>query len=103
MVSFQNIDTVMKQIIVYILFHSTNLKLQSLFRQIVVVDHFNFLHGESEAMIREERINDMHNIYLLLCDVKDGFGSLGDVFRELIKQQGIKILKSLKKNQVCIK
>jgi len=93
----------MIQIIVYILFHSTYNKLLSRFRQIVVVDHLNFLHGQSEAMIREERLNDMHNIYLLLCDVKDGFGSLGDVFRELIKKQGIKILESLKKNQVFIK
>jgi len=68
----------------------------------VVADHLYFLHGESEAMIKEERLNDMHNIYLLLRGVKDGFGSLGDVFRELIKQQGMKILESLKKNQVCI-
>jgi len=93
----------MTQIIVYILFHSTYKKLQSKFCQIVVVDHLSFLHGESEAMIREERLNDMHNIYLLLCNVKDGFGSLGEVFKKLILKKGNKILESLKKNQVCIK
>lgn len=93
----------MTQIIVYILFHSTYNKLQSKFCQIVVVDNLSFLHGESEAMIREERLNDIRNIYLLLCNVKDGFGSLGDVFKELILKQGNKVLESLNKNQVCIK
>ncbi|XP_016662010.1 cullin-2-like [Acyrthosiphon pisum] len=84
------------------LHESTYNKLQSMFREIVVVDHLSFLHGESEAMIREERLNDMHNIYLLLRNVKDGFGSLGDVFRELIKKQGMTVLESLKKNQIYV-
>jgi len=88
---------------VNILFHSTYDKLQSRFRKIVITDHLDFLHGESEALLKEERHNDMHNLYLLLREVKDGFASLPDTFRETIKQQGIKVLKSLKKNQVCIK
>lgn len=92
----------MTQIIPYILFHSTYNKLQSTFLKKVVVDHLNLLHGESEAMVREERHKDLHNMYLLLCGVKEGLSSLGKVFRELIKQNGIKVLESFKENQVCI-
>ncbi|CAI6354868.1 unnamed protein product [Macrosiphum euphorbiae] len=84
------------------LHESTYNKLQSKFCQIVVVDNLSFLHGESEAMIREERLNDIRNIYLLLCNVKDGFGSLGDVFKELILKQGNKVLESLNKNQIYV-
>jgi len=68
----------------------------------MVADHLDFLHGESEAMIKEERRNDMHNIYLLLREIKDGMTSLVDIFREHIKQHGIRVIESLKQEQVCL-
>lgn len=66
----------------------------------MVGDHLNFLYGESEAMIKEERREDMHNIYLLLREVKDGMTSLVDIFREHIKQHGIRVIESLRQEQV---
>lgn len=68
----------------------------------MVGDHLNFLYGESEAMIKEERRDDMHNIYLLLREVKDGMTSLVDIFREHIKQHGIRVIESLRQEQVYI-
>lgn len=69
-------------------------------RQHMVGDHLEFLLGECEAMIKEERQDDMHNIYLLLCEVKDGMNTLVAIFREHIKQHGIKVIESLKPEQV---
>lgn len=66
----------------------------------MVGDHLDFLHGESESMIKEERRNDMHNIYLLLREIKDGMTSLVDIFREHIKQHGIRVIESLRQEQV---
>lgn len=87
--------------IVFILF-STYVKLRGRCRQHMVGDHLDFLHGESEAMIKEERRNDMHNIYLLLREIKDGMTSLVDIFREHIKQHGIRVIESLRPEQVYI-
>lgn len=82
------------------LFYSTYNKVRERCRQHMVGDHLEFLHGECEAMIKEERRNDMHNIYLLLREVKDGMNSLVDIFREHIKQHGIRVIESLKSEQV---
>jgi cullin 2 len=81
-------------------FFSTYNKLRERCRQHMVGDHLKILHGECEAMIKEERRDDMHNIYLLLREVKDGMNSLVDIFREHIKQHGIKVIESLKQEQV---
>ncbi|CAH1713143.1 cullin-2 isoform X2 [Aphis gossypii] len=81
---------------------STFTKLRGRCRQHMVADHLDFLHGESEAMIKEERRNDMHNIYLLLREIKDGMTSLVDIFREHIKQHGIRVIESLKQEQIYI-
>lgn len=66
----------------------------------MVGDHLEFLHGECETMIKEEQREDMHNIYLLLREVKDGMNTLVDIFREHIKQHGIRVIESLKEEQV---
>lgn len=88
-------------IITYIkFFFSTYNKLRERCRQHMVGDHLKILHSECEAMIKEERRDDMHNIYLLLREVKDGMNSLVDIFREHIKQHGIKVIESLKQEQV---
>lgn len=90
-----------QDIIVYILF-STYVKLRGRCRQHMVGDHLDFLHGESETMIKEERRKDMHNIYLLLREIKDGMTSLVGIFREHIKQHGIRVIESLRHEQVYI-
>lgn len=82
------------------LFHSTYNKVRERCRKHMVGDHLSFLHGECEAMIKEERRDDMHNIYLLLREVKDGMNSFVDIFREHIKQHGIRVIESLKQEQV---
>lgn len=66
----------------------------------MVGDHLDVLHGECESMIKEERREDMHNIYLLLRDIKDGMTTLVDTFREHIKHHGIRVIGSLKQEQV---
>lgn len=66
----------------------------------MIGEHLEVLHGECEAMIKEERRDDMHNIYLLLRDTRDGMTTLVDIFREHIKQHGIRIIGSLKQEQV---
>lgn len=85
---------------VIFLFYSTYNKVRERCRQHMVGDHLAFLHGECEAMIKEERRNDMHNLYLLLREVKDGMNALVSIFREHIKQHGIKVIQSLKQEQV---
>lgn len=67
----------------------------------MITEHLDFLYGESEAMLKEKRYKDLHD-YLLLREAKNGFASLPDTFKEIIKQQGMKVLESLKENQVCI-
>lgn len=84
------------------LHESTYVKLRGRCRQHMVGDHLDFLHGESEAMIKEERRNDMHNIYLLLREIKDGMTSLVDIFREHIKQHGIRVIESLRQEQIYV-
>jgi len=68
----------------------------------MITEHLDFLYGESEAMLKEKRYKDLHDMYLLLREAKNGFASLPDTFKEIIKQQGMKVLESLKENQVCI-
>lgn len=80
---------------------STYGKVRERCRQHMVGDHLAFLHGECESMVKEERREDMHNIYLLLREVKDGMNKLVDIFREHIKQHGIKVIELLKPEQVC--
>lgn len=87
-------------ILQYYNFFSTYNKVRERCRQHMVGDHLEFLHGECEIMIKEERRDDMHNIYLLLREVKDGMNSLVDIFREHIKQHGIRVIESLKQEQV---
>ncbi|XP_025190388.1 cullin-2-like [Melanaphis sacchari] len=84
-------------------FHdSTNKRFQKRFCQDMVVDHLCFLHKEFEVIIKEERLDDMHNMYLLIREVKDEFTVLANIFREHIQQHGIMVIKSLKKHQICI-
>lgn len=66
----------------------------------MVVDHLEILLEECEAMIKEERRDDMRHFYLLLRDVKDGMNTLVDVFGEHIKQHGIRVIEYLKQEQV---
>jgi cullin 2 len=68
----------------------------------MVLGCLSFLRGEYEAIIKEERLDDMRNIYLLLRDLKIESTLLANIFREHVQQNGIKVLKSLKKYQVCI-
>jgi len=68
----------------------------------MVIDCLSFLRGEFEAIIKEERLDDMHNMYLILRKIKDESMVLAKIFREYVQQHGIKVLKSLKKYQVCI-
>lgn len=82
--------------------YSTYKKVRERCRQHMVGDHLDILHGECEAMVKEERQDDMHNIYLLLHEVKDGMNKLVDIFREHIKQHGIRVIESLKQEQVCL-
>ncbi|KAL4149405.1 hypothetical protein QTP88_003363 [Uroleucon formosanum] len=84
------------------LHESTYAKLRGRCRQHMVGDHLDFLHGECEAMIKEERRNDMHNIYLLLREIKDGMTSLVGIFREHIKQHGIRVIESLRHEQIYV-
>lgn len=81
-------------------FFSTYNKLRERCRQHMVSDILNILHGECESMIKEERQDDMHNIYLLLREVKDGINPLVNIFREHVTQHGIRVIESLKQEQV---
>lgn len=82
------------------LFCSTFKKIRKRFHQHIVSDHLDILHGEFEAMLREERKNDMRNIYLLLREVKDGLNTLVATFSDHVKQYGIRVVESLKPEQV---
>lgn len=66
----------------------------------MIGDHLDVLLGECEAMIKEERREDMHNMYLLLRGIKDGMDEFVNVFRELIKQHGLQVIGSVKQEQV---
>jgi len=68
----------------------------------MVIDHLNFLRGWFDTIIKEERRNDIHNIYLLLCEVKDEVTLLSNIFREHIQLTGIKAIESLEQKKVCI-
>ncbi|XP_050536894.1 cullin-2 [Daktulosphaira vitifoliae] len=81
---------------------STYGKVRERCRQHMVGDHLAFLHGECESMVKEEHREDMHNIYLLLREVKDGMIKLVDIFREHIKQHGIKVIELLKPEQIYV-
>ncbi|VVC31679.1 Cullin, N-terminal,Cullin, conserved site,Cullin repeat-like-containing domain,Cullin homology,Cullin [Cinara cedri] len=81
---------------------STYDKLRERCRKHMVGDHLDVLHGESEAMIKEERREDMLHIYLLLRDIKNGMTTLVDIFREHIKQHGIRVIESLKQEQIYL-
>ncbi|XP_060845005.1 cullin-2-like [Rhopalosiphum padi] len=84
-------------------FHdSTYNKLQLRCRQHMVIDCLSFLRGEFEAIIKEERLDDMHNMYLILRKIKDESMVLAKIFREYVQQHGIKVLKSLKKYQIHV-
>lgn len=72
------------------------------FYQHMVGDHLEFLYRDCEAFIKEERADDLCNIYHLLREVKDGLNSLIVIFGEYIKQDGIRVIKSLNKKQVLI-
>lgn len=66
----------------------------------MVGDHLEFLHGACEAIVKEERKDDLINMYFLLREVGDGLNSLIVIFGEHMKQHGIGVIKSLNKKQV---
>lgn len=69
----------------------------------MVGDHIEFLCGESKSMIKEERRDDMRNMYLVLQAVENGMNQMADIFQEHIQLRGISKIKSLKQKQVCFK
>lgn len=66
----------------------------------MIEDHLDILRGECETIVKEERREDMHNIYLLLRGMKNGINAIVNVFREQIKQHGIQVIGSVKQEQV---
>lgn len=68
----------------------------------MVLDNLCFLKEEFEAIIKEERTEDMHNMYLLCREMKDELILLANIFKKHVLERGIEVIKSLKKYQVCI-
>lgn len=66
----------------------------------MVNDYLEFLVHESKAFIKENRQNDMKNIYLLLRHFKNGIKLYVDIFGQHVQQCGFKIIESLEKKQV---
>lgn len=76
--------------------------MQLSFCQHMVLNNLCFLKEESEAIIKEERMEDMHNMYLLFRDVKDELILLANIFKKHVQERGIEVIKSSKNYQVCI-
>lgn len=68
----------------------------------MVLDNLCFLKEESEAIIKEERTEDIHNMYLLFREVKDELILLANIFKKHVHERGIEVIKFFKKYQVCI-
>jgi hypothetical protein len=68
----------------------------------MVLDHFLLIKEEFIAIIKEERLDDMRNIYLLLNRNNREWILITDIFRQHIEQIGIKVIKSFKQKKVCI-
>lgn len=55
----------------------------------MVADHLSFLHSECQAMVVEERKNDLKNMYPLLYAVRSGLGVMANHMMDHITQQGL--------------
>lgn len=61
----------------------------------MVAGHLSFLHSECEAMVLEERRNDLKNMYPLLHAVQNGLSVLVNHVMSHIKQQGLNAVTGL--------
>jgi len=60
-----------------------------------VSDHFNALQAECENVVKEERINDLRNIYPLLKPVPNGLQLLAEQFLNHVRTQGLQRISDL--------
>ena len=67
-----------------------------------VVDHINVLHSECVNMVREERKQDLKNIYLLLKSVANCLPFLIEQFLQHVKSQGFNAINNLQGDNVSL-
>lgn len=65
-----------------------------------VSDHLKVLHSECEAMVREERKQDLKNIYPLLRSVVNGLPFLVEQFLQHVKNEGLNAVSNLQGDNV---
>ncbi|XP_026819284.1 cullin-2-like [Rhopalosiphum maidis] len=81
---------------------STGYKLRKICNQHMVIDHILLIKEEFIEILKEERLDDMKNIYLLLNRNNHGWILITDIFRQHIEQIGIKVIKSFEqKKKAC--
>lgn len=65
-----------------------------------VADHLSVLHFECIAMVREERKQDLKNIYVLLKSVANCLPFLVEQFLQHVKSQGLNAISNLQGENV---